>query len=89
MLVGRNPFNSLRAKLRKNKALEKQKYFKCVHHDLARPTIDTEFEESKSRVCALMRACWNLDKAKRPKINECVEELARIRKLEIEGNDSD
>ena len=89
MLVGRNPFNSLRAKLRKNKALEKQKYFKCVHHDLARPTIDTEFEESKSRVCALMRACWNLDKEKRPKMNECVEELARIRKLENEGNDSD
>ena len=89
MLVGRNPFDSLRAKLRKNKALEKQKYFKCVHHDLARPTIDTEFEESKSRVCALMRACWNLDKAKRPKMNECVKELGRIRTLEIEGNDSD
>ena len=78
MLVGRNPFNSLR-----------YTFIKYVHQDLVRPTIDTKFEESNSRVCALMRVCWNLDKEKRPKMNECVEELARIRKLENEGNDSD
>ena len=91
VLLRQHPFALMRDKLKKNKALEKQKYLKLVKDKYFKPIIHENFEFVHPRTSALMRECWNINKEKRPKISKCVEELRRIKKqliVSISKNDS-
>ena len=85
VLLSQHPFALMRDKLKKNKALEKQKYLKLVKDKYFRPIIHENFEFMHPRECELMRECWNINKEQRPKMSKCVKELGRIKRQLIES----